>query len=278
MTARDRTVVIAVLAVVALGAAWLLVVQPKRGTAAKLSHSIQAVQAQLAGLQGQVVADQQARAAFPVDYAELARLGEAVPVDDNVPSLIYELQSAAKASGVDFRGLQLTPSAAPSAGPSPSIAAAAAAATTLPPGVSGGSAGFDAEQFTFSFSGKFFNLSDFLGRLDRFVLTSGSTVQVSGRLMTLNALSLGPGPQGFPDMTANMSATTYLLPASQGLLDGASTAGPGTPPPSGSSAASSPPASGTAPSPGTGAAGTSGATPAPAAAISAAPAITGGIR
>jgi hypothetical protein len=270
MTARDRTVLIAVLAVAALAGAWLLVVAPKRGAAAKLSTSITAVQAQLATLESQAAADRRARASFPVEYAELARLGEAVPQDDNVPSLIYQLQSAAKASGVNFRGLQLTPGS-PGSSSGPSTSAGASSAGALAPGVSAGSAGFSTEQFTFSFSGKFFNLSDFLGRLDRFVVAIGSTVRVSGRLMTLNALTLGPGSQGFPDMTANVSATTYLLPPSQGQLGGAPSASPGTSPPAPSSGRPA----GTPPSSGTGA-GSSGGTPAPAATIL--DPISGGVR
>ncbi len=272
MTSRDRMVLIAALAVAALVGAWLLVVQPRRGAAAKLSTSISAVQAQLATLETQVAADRRARASFPVEYAELARLGEAVPQDDNIPSLIYELQTAAKASGVDFRGLQLTPSSSGS-GSGPGASAGASAAGALPPGVSAGSAGFGTEQFTFSFSGKFFNLSDFLGRLDRFVVATGPAVRVSGRLMTLNALTLGPGSQGFPDMVANVSATTYLLSASQGHLGGAPSPTPGTAPagPTSGLPAGSPSSSGT------GASDPSAQSPAPAAAIFD-PAISGGVQ
>ena len=52
---------------------------------------------------------------------------------------------------------------------------------------------------------------------------------VSGRLMTLDGAADGPGPpvaKGFPQITATAEATTYLLPADQGLFNGAS---PSTP-------------------------------------------------
>ncbi len=238
MTARDRTVLMVVVALVALAAGWLLVVSPRRATAAKLGSSIQSVQQQLATVQAQVAADERARASFSADYVELAQLGEAVPQDDNVPSLLVELQGAAKASGVDFRGLQVVGGG--SSGPIGSAAAAAsagggaqaaggasAAAAPPPPGVSS-SAGFGAEQFTFTFTGRFFDLSNFLGRVEDLVVANGALVRVSGRLMTLNAISLGPAAQGFPEMTASVSATSYLLPASQGLFDGATALGPAT--------------------------------------------------
>ena len=48
--------------------------------------------------------------------------------------------------------------------------------------------------------------------------------------MTLNAISLGPAQQGFPQITALISATTYLVPAAQGVMNGATPAGPGAGP------------------------------------------------
>jgi Type II secretion system (T2SS), protein M len=292
MTARDRTVVMVVVTLVALAAGWLLVVSPRRATAAKLGNSIQAAQQQLATLEAQVASEQRARTSFSADYVELAQLGEAVPQDDNVPSLLVELQSAARASNVDFRGLQLTSggSAAPvgastaatsaSGGPS---ATGGAAATPSPPGVTT-SAGFGAEQFTFTFTGHFFDLSDFLGRVENFVVANGSLVQVSGRLMTLNAISLGPAQQGLPEMTASVSATTYLLPASQGLFDGATSAAPAAASAGSAGTATAPGAGGLPAAPGgaTGSssapAGATGSSATPAAAISAPSAISGGSR
>ena len=47
--------------------------------------------------------------------------------------------------------------------------------------------------------------------------------------MTLNAISLGADPTlGFPHIVATIAATTYLVPATQGVLNGATPAGPGT--------------------------------------------------
>jgi hypothetical protein len=96
----------------------------------------------------------------------------------------------------------------------------------LPPGVSVVAAGFPAEQFTFTFAGSFFRLADFFDRLQGFVVAKGNQVSISGRLMTLNSVSLAPGVGGFPSITASVSATTYLEPATQGLLIGATPGGP----------------------------------------------------
>jgi type II secretory pathway pseudopilin PulG len=229
MTARDRMVLVVVCVLAAIGAAWFFVIQPKRSEASKLGAQITSAQSQLDAARAQVAAGQAAQSTFASNYTTLARLGEAVPSDDNVPSLIYQVQSAATASSVDFRNLTLTPgSASAPAAASPSGLQSATAA--LPPGATVGPAGFPVEPFTFTFQGNFFHLSDFLGRLERFVVARNTRVSVSGRLMSLNAISLGVGPRGFPQITATVSATTYIVPASQGVLAGATTAGPAAAP------------------------------------------------
>lgn len=236
MSARDRTILGVICLVAAIVAPWILVIQPKRDQAAKLQRQIDAEQSQLSGVRGELAQGAAAKAAFASSYATLVRLGEAVPTDDNTPSLIYELQAAAHGSKINFLGLTFNAgsggSAAPAAAPPPttkpgtSAASTQPTAATLPPGAVIGPAGFPVEPFTFTFQGSFFNLAGFIGRLQKFVTSNNQNVSVSGRLMTLNAITLGPGAQGFPQISATISASTYLLPASQGLLNGATPAGP----------------------------------------------------
>ena len=239
MSVRDRAIIAVVGLVVAILAPWLLVIQPKRDQATKLQSQIDAVQSQLAGVRTQLAAGNHARQAFASSYSALIRLGEAVPTDDNTPSLIYQLQSAAKSTGVNFQSLTFNAGQGGSTAPSASsnlalpkakqaAVAASAATTTLPPGATIGPAGFPIEPFTFTFEGNFFHLSDFVQRLQKFVVANNQKLSVSGRLMTLNAITLSPNSGGFPEMTATINATTYLLPASQGLLNGATPAGPAT--------------------------------------------------
>ena len=46
--------------------------------------------------------------------------------------------------------------------------------------------------------------------------------------MVLDQISLAPDADGFPKMRAEINATTYMLPATQGLTAGAGPQGPGT--------------------------------------------------
>jgi len=219
MTARDRVMIIVVVVVAAIAGSWVLLIQPKRDQAAQLATKLSSIHAQLTTARAQVAASEAARDTFTRSYTVLAKLGEAVPADDDVPSLVYQLQAAAGAAHVDFRGLTLNGSSGSSASSSTSAAA-------LPPGATVGPAGFPIEPFTFTFQGNFFQLESFIGKLQRFVIAGPNSVSVSGRLMTLNAINLGPAPGGFPQITATLSATTYILPASQGVTNGATPAGP----------------------------------------------------
>lgn len=224
MTVRDRRVMAVVAVLVAIAAGWLVVVSPQRDRAAKLGDQVKTAQQQLLGAQQQLAAAQVARRSFSRSYTLLARLGEAVPADDNVPSLIFQLQGAAGVSGVDFRSLNLVPSSG--SAPVSTLAATQAATAALPPGATIGPAGLPTEPFTFTFRGNFFHLASFLGRVERFVVANNRRVSVSGRLLTLNGISLGPSTHGFPQIDASIAATSYIVPAAQGLLGGASAGGP----------------------------------------------------
>lgn len=237
MTARDRLVVGIVVVVAAIVATWFFAIQPKRSQASKLGSQISSLQSQLSSAQSEVARGEAARATFSTNYTQLARLGQAVPADDNTPSLIYQLQGAASSTGVDFRSLVFNPSASGSTGSAPpppsstsagNAAVSQTASATLPPGAGIGPAGFPVQPFTFTFQGNFFHLSSFFKRLEDFVVANNNKVTVSGRLMTLNAISFAAAPEGFPQITATISATTYLVPASEGLLNGATPAGPAT--------------------------------------------------
>ncbi|MGO9495164.1 MAG: hypothetical protein ACLQA5_00365 [Solirubrobacteraceae bacterium] len=229
MTARDRIVIMVVLALAAVAAGWMFVVSPKRSEASSLGTQVSSEQSQLTAARGQVAAGMSARHQFAGQYAELAKLGEAVPPDDDIPSLIYQVQSAAQASHVTFRGLQLSSAGASSSSSSSSPSSSTSGQTPaaqLPPGAAVGPAGLPTEQFTITLSGNYFNLSSFFNRLEAFVASDNGTLVVRGRLMTLNAISLVPGPTGFPQITASVSATTYIVPPTEGSFGGATPAGP----------------------------------------------------
>jgi hypothetical protein len=203
---------------------WHFLLGPKRAEADRLAVLQQTAEAQIGQAQATLAGYKQAQGAYGDNYKTVVRLGKAVPADDDVRSLMLQLDTSASRSGVDFSSLMLAGgggSAAPTAG------AAAAPTAPLPPGaVQVGSAGFSQMPFQFTFQGTFFSLENFFARLQRLVTLKGEQLAVNGRLLRVESIKLAPGPSGFPDLSAQIGASSYLTPAQQGLTAGATAAAP----------------------------------------------------
>ena len=200
----SRTYRVLLAAVVALGAAggyWKLILAPKREKVAQLDQQVASAQAQLAQTQALIATYQGARDAYRVNYDTVVRLGKAVPTDDDTRSLVVQLDAAAKRAGVAFDTVNLNGGGSSSAD----------GGTTIAPGaVNAGT--FSAMPFTFSFSGEFSTLGDFFSRLERFVTVKGDQISVSGRLLRMESISLQPGDKGWPALTAQVGASSYIVP------------------------------------------------------------------
>ena len=284
MTTRDRLVIVVVLLVAALAGFWFLALAPKRKESADLNAQIATQTQQLTTAQSQAATARQAKARYNDDYAAVAKLGKAVPKSDALPSLVYQLQSVAHSSRIDFTSLKVSsgggqgptpaaaaapaasaaagganPSASASGGSSATPAASAPAATspapatqaaaaTLPPGATVGSAGFPTMPFSFIFSGTYFDMERFFADVQSFVKVNGKQVDADGRLLSIDGFGLVAGPGGFPNVKANIVATAYLRTAAD---DSTSTAATGatTATPAGSTASGSSAGGAAAPAP-----------------------------
>jgi hypothetical protein len=223
---RRNSMLIAVVAVVAaIGAYWMLILSPKREEAVKLDGQITKQQSALATAEADVATYEAAQKHYKANYSMVARLGKAVPADDDVRSLLVQVNAAAKHAGVDFRTINIAGgSGAPSTGPD----AAAKSTTAPPPGASTiGTAGFSTMPFSFNFKGSFFQLGKFFNKIDKFVAVRNGGLDVTGRLLLLNSITITPDAErGFPQLTADVTANSYLLPPTEGLTGGATAAGP----------------------------------------------------
>jgi Tfp pilus assembly protein PilO len=216
MTARDRIVIVVLAALAVLAAAWLLAVAPEREQAAQLNTQVSAARAQLVTAESQVSGARAAQAGYATAYASLVRLGKAVPTGQEVPSLIVQLAQASNRKQVEFSSIA---GGASSGGSSPAVAATGASFTQMP--------------FTFVFNGSFFDLYHLFQQLNRFTLrTSSGGLVVSGRLLTIQSVKLAPEASSSSEsgssarLTGTITATAYVLPASQGLTGGATATSP----------------------------------------------------
>jgi hypothetical protein len=251
VTTRDRLVLIGVIALALLAAVWLLLVSPERTKASKLSSEVSTASAQLASAQGDAASAQAAQRRYSAAYSSVVSLGKAVPASEEVPSLMYQIAQATNEKHVQFNSITTG-----GAGSSSSAGAASGTSAVV------ASAGFTQMPFTFVFGGSFNDLYHLFRQLNTAtVRTSSGGLQVSGRLLTLQGVKLEPAntTEGSSELTGTITATAYVLPASQGLTAGATPTSPATS--SSATSASSAPASSTPSS--------SGAPAAPAATIGA---------
>jgi hypothetical protein len=150
LTARDRKIVIALLPLLLIGVYWFLVLSPKRKEAKKLDAKVtQAQQARDAAV-SQANSLEQAKAAFSSQFAEMVRLGKAIPTQVDMPSLIVQLDAAAHGTGIQFGDIKVgarvpaapvatsTGSTGSSTSTSSSSTTSSTGGTTPPPVAAGG--------------------------------------------------------------------------------------------------------------------------------------------
>jgi len=238
MSSSNR-VIVAMLAVVALALAfWMLLLSPKRDEVAKLDGEIAQQEELLSVHRAEVQRGLEARRTFPAAYQQLVVLGKAAPADDDTASLLVQLNRVAENSHVRFETFDLEAAeggeapeeteAPPAEGSSTSYPSPTeVAASTLPLGATIGPAGLAVMPYKLAFKGTFFQVADFIHGLDTLVETKNSEVEVTGRLITIGGFSLAAdGNQGFPNLAAEFSVTTYLVPPDQGVTGGATPTSP----------------------------------------------------
>lgn len=241
MTRTNKILLAVVAAGAAIAAFYFLALAPQREEIARLDGEIVAKQTELESARQMLASYEQARSSYKRNYSTLARLGKAVPPDDDVRSLMIQLESAADRSGVDFQKIEVGGAGA-TAGAATEAAAPTGELAPAPGSTPVAGGALSAMPFSFTFNGGFFDLSSFLARLERFVTVQNDRIDVTGRLLRLESVQIAPHSTGFPRMTAQIGAATYLVPPPEAVqaagAAGAAQPATGTP---------TPPADGTAP-------------------------------
>jgi type II secretory pathway pseudopilin PulG len=265
VTRRDTYIVTVIAVLGAVGAFWFLAFSPKREKLSTIDKDVAEARQVLDQAKQEKIKFARDQIAFPRLYSSLGRLGKAVPADGDVPSLLVQLNHAAAQANVNFHSVELKvdqeaaqASAAPAA---PAGAAAGAAApaeggaasppaggegaqTTPPaagaPTASAGAAasapaagataadpaatpdatgGFKVLPFEYKFKGDFFDLEELIHNMTGLVERRNQELAVTGRLITIKGFTMKRG-------NITILATTYMLPADQGLFGGATPQGP----------------------------------------------------
>jgi Tfp pilus assembly protein PilO len=136
--------------------------------------------------------------------------------------------STSSGSGLPIGGGAATPGATPASGAPPAL---------------------DSVPLELEFVGNFFNLADFFHDVKRFVRVANQNVVVSGRLITVEGVKFSSDPELFPRIKAELKATIYLAPKSQGTTAGATSSGPAPATPGAPTTPASTPSSTPSPAP-----------------------------
>jgi Tfp pilus assembly protein PilO len=247
MTTRDRKILLVLAGLAVLAGFWFLALRPKRTEAAELTTQIAEQQQRLQTAQQTVAQGLHAKAGHARDTAAVAQLGAAVPADDDLPSLLYQLDAASRNAHVTFDSLvraSATSNSSSSPSASGSTGAPGSASASLPPGATVGTAGLATLPFTFSFTGSYFDLQRFVGDLQGFVRADGDKVSVRGRLLTVDGIALVAAGKELTKIEAKLVATAYLSPdaAKAGAATGAAAGAAATTPAPGASGSPAAPA------------------------------------
>ncbi len=254
MKGTDRTILFALpLIALAIGF-YLLVLSPKQNEAGELQDKIDSLNSEITLAESEISTAESARAAFSKNYADIVKLGTAVPEDDDQATLISDLNEMGANNDLDFQSFQISDDAAATeapAAPAPTetssstdtttetsstttdstttAAATETAAATLPIGAAVGPAGLPITPYTLNYTGGFFDMAGLFADLDDRVKVSddGGNPVAHGRLMTVDGFAMSADPvKGFPSVAAQIAVTTYMVPADQGIAAGATPAGP----------------------------------------------------
>lgn len=198
LSPRAQGAVIAgVLLVVAL-LGYLVVISPKRSTAADLKKQTAAVQKQI---------DQNSSTAFrkalpAVRAASVFKLTQAMPSQLDTPDVILQLNQLADDSGLSFDKIQ------------PGGTDSSVSTVTTDP--------FAAEPIQVEFTGNFYNLLAFLQRLRNLVRVENGNLFTAGRLFDVSDVTFAAGAKGFPQIQASLTVNAFVpqAPASTTAVPG----------------------------------------------------------
>ena len=117
LSERDRKIALAIVPILLLVVYWFLLLAPKRDEAKQASADAAAQSQRLDQARTAAQAAQGAKTDFAADYAEIVRLGKAIPASVDMPSLVVQLDRAAAGTGIRFtriaQGQRETTAAAP---------------------------------------------------------------------------------------------------------------------------------------------------------------------
>ncbi|MHB1389840.1 MAG: type IV pilus inner membrane component PilO [Thermoleophilia bacterium] len=186
MKKRDIGILIGLGVVVLLVAWYFLIIGPKRDGVSEAQSQIQTEKSKYEDNSNRLKRLDQERTAAKQTAGELMTLNKMVPGAAEVPSLIVELQQSANEAGIKFM--------------------------RVAPGTTFASGGSTVVPFEMKFQGNFFDVNDFLYRVENYARMQGTNdTNVSGRLLSVISINLEePSLEPkFPQVLATLGVNAF---------------------------------------------------------------------
>ena len=119
LTDRDRKIAMVLVPVLLVAGYWFLVLAPKREEAATLGVRLSEAQGARDSAQSQLQELEGSKTSYAKDYETVVRLGKAIPATLDMPSLLVQLESASKGTGIKFSRVRAGARSAAPAAPAP---------------------------------------------------------------------------------------------------------------------------------------------------------------
>jgi Type II secretion system (T2SS), protein M len=102
LSSRDKKILVFLVPLVLIAAYWFLLLSPKREEATAASAKLTQEQDRLEAARSAASSADDAEDGFEASYATIVRLGKAIPPTVDMPSLLVQLEAAAKGTGIQF--------------------------------------------------------------------------------------------------------------------------------------------------------------------------------
>jgi len=200
---KEVYIITAVVAVVLIVAWYFLLFSPPRTEISDLDSQIQSQETALATAQQEVARLEEYKKTAPQSRTEIVRLGKMLPMSEGIPSMIVELTKTTDVSGIDLGSITR-------------------GTTVL-------GTPFGVQTVNLSITGRFFDVEDFLYRLESYVAFRNASFRVTGRLLQVTSLNLAAGAAtttgGTEPLTVTVTLNAYLWGGTAPAADTTAVAG-----------------------------------------------------
>jgi hypothetical protein len=194
---KEVYIITAVIVVVVAVAWFFLLYNPERHTVADLNSQIASANQSINGLEQDLVRLKAYAKTSPQTQADLLRLNKMMPSQTGIPSVIIELTQTAEQAGLNF-------------------------AHIAPGSVTAGSL-FSVQPISLSFTGAYYDVEDFLFRLESYVEYRNNAFLVTGRLLQVSQVQISKAASSSttagaaPELTVSVGLNAFLWAQPQSI-------------------------------------------------------------